>query len=257
MARRPARRLSYGNLDTIEYIGPRPQVPKKRTGFFGGWVILLIALGVGGWCIWQLFPILRAEHVGPSVTMADSLISELDQSPVLGNRLAAAALQQTKVDVSYDSAYYKIPYPNGDVPKGRGNAEDVIIRSYRAVGVDLQQLVHDDMAAHFNDYPQLWNLKTPDTNVDHRRVQNLQRFFARHGKELPVTDNAADYLPGDVVVWSLANGQAHVGIVAPGPGERHGEMWVVHNMASSPKWENALFDFPRVGHYRYTGQSLK
>lgn len=256
MARRPARRLTYGTLDTIEYIGPRPQAP-KRPNFFGGWVILLISVGVAVWFVRPLLPFLRAEQVSASATSADALIAELAPSSVFGNRLAAAALQQTKVETSYDPAYYKIPYPNGDIPSGKGKAEDVIVRSYRALGLDLQKFVHEDMAAHFNEYPQLWNLKSPDPNIDHRRVQNLQRFFARHGTELPATRDPADYQPGDVVAWSLANGQAHIGIVVPGPGERRGEPWVVHNMGSSPKWEHALIDFPILGHYRYNGQTAK
>ena len=117
MARRPARRPSYGTLDTIEYIGPRPQAP-KRSNFFGGWVILLIAAGVGVWFVRPLIPFLRAEQESATSSTADALISELAPSPSLGNRVAAAALQQSKVEISYDPAYYKIPYPNGDIPSG-------------------------------------------------------------------------------------------------------------------------------------------
>ncbi len=36
-----------------------------------------------------------------------------------------------------------IGYPGGDVPRTIGVCTDVVIRAYRAVGVDLQQLVHD------------------------------------------------------------------------------------------------------------------
>ncbi|MEY3895092.1 MAG: hypothetical protein RLZZ214_611, partial [Verrucomicrobiota bacterium] len=37
-----------GFYSTIEYIGPRPQKPKRRN-FFGGWVIIVIALGMAFW----------------------------------------------------------------------------------------------------------------------------------------------------------------------------------------------------------------
>ncbi len=149
MARRPSRRPLYGTLDTIEYIGPRPQAP-KRSNFFGGWVILLIAAAVAVWFVRPLIPSLRAQDSASGST-ADALISELKPSPVFGSRLAVSALQQTKGEISYDSAYYKIPYPGGDIPPGKGNAEDVIVRSYRAAGLDLQKLVHEDMAAHFKE----------------------------------------------------------------------------------------------------------
>ena len=248
--RRPARRPAYGTLDTIEYIGPRPEVPKRQS-HFGGWVILLIAVGVPVWFIRPLLPLLRAEQVSATSTSADLLINELAPSSSFGSRLAAAALQQSKVETTYDTLYYQIPYPNGDIPSGKGKAEDLVVRSYRSVGIDLQKLVHQDMKAHFNDYPSLWDLKSPDPNIDHRRVQNLQRFFTRNGQKLEATRNEADYQPGDIVVWTLANGQPHIGIVVPGPGERRHEPWVVHNLSSSPKWEHALIDFPIDGHYRY------
>ena len=53
--------------------------------------------------------------------------------------LVAAAVERTHHTVRYDPAYVRIPYPGGDVPAGTGVCTDEIIRSYRAVGVDLQK----------------------------------------------------------------------------------------------------------------------
>ena len=243
-------RSRSGFYSTIEYIGPRPQKPKRRN-FFGGWVIIAIAVGMGFWFGKPLVPFLKAAQVGASEEQAHLLISNLKETKSFGNQLAAAALAHSGDAVSYDPAYYRIAYPNGDVPSNKGVAADVLVRCFRSMGLDLQELVHVDMAGHFRLYPQLWGAAGPDTNIDHRRVANLQRFFERHGETIETTRNTADYRPGDIVVWSLANAETHIGIVVPGPGDRGGEAWVVHNMGTGVKWENVLFDYPIQRHFRY------
>jgi uncharacterized protein YijF (DUF1287 family) len=266
-----AKRPKSHHLGTIEYIGPRPQ-PKKaqrRPNFLGGWVVLLIAAAAAWHFGKPLVPLLRAQQAVASVESADVLINQLAGSVNFGERLAAAALQRSKVPSVYDKSYYKIAYPNGDVPvapdnRCRGMAEDLLVRSYRFLGIDLQVLVHEDISKNFSSYPRLWDSREPDTNIDHRRIQNLQRFFQRAGSEVfagsektAVSRNAADYKPGDVVVWMLASGDLHTGIVVPGPGERRDEAWVVHDIGSGPKWENILTDYQIQGHYRYTGPSTE
>src|SRR5246500_3623638 len=68
-------------------------------------------------------------------------------------RLVAAAIERTHHSVRYVSTYVRIPYPGGDVPGDTGVCTDEIIRSYRAVGVDLQKEVHEDMVRNFSAYP--------------------------------------------------------------------------------------------------------
>lgn len=239
-----------GFYSTIEYIGPRPQKPKRRN-FFGGWVIVVIAVGIATWFGRPLVPFLKAAQQGVSMEQAGLLITTLEQAADPGSRLAAAALAHSGESVTYDSTYYKIPYPGGDIASGKGNAADVIVRCFRRIGIDLQKEVHEDMSAHFRHYPQLFGRLVADPNIDHRLVPNLQRFFERKAQSLPATREAADYQPGDVVVWSLANAEQHIGIVVPGPSSRPGEMWVVHNMGKGVKWENVLFDFKPEAHFRY------
>lgn len=115
------------------------------------------------------------------------------------DRLADSAFTLTKQHVRYDPAYFRIGYPNGDVPADRGVCTDVVIRAYRKLGIDLQQEVHEDMKARFAEYPKQWGLTKPDSNIDHRRVPNLMTFFSRHGSVKPITTDAQDYLPGDTV----------------------------------------------------------
>lgn len=165
-------------------------------------------------------------------------------------RLCHAALDRTAATVRYDGAYVRIPYPGGDVPADTGVCTDVVIRSYRALGFDLQKLVHEDMKRHFSAYPKNWGLAKPDTNIDHRRVPNLQTFFKRQGASLPATQNPADYLPGDLITCTVAGRLPHIAIVVPAPdgGETP---WIVHNIGSGPMLEDRLFEFPLTGHYRW------
>ena len=243
-------RSKSGFYSTIEYIGPRPQKP-KRHNFFGGWVIIAIAVGMGFWFGRPLVPFLKAAQVRASMDQAALLIPSLESSKTFGDGLAAAALSHSGDAVAFDLSYYKIAYPNGDVPANKGVAADVLVRCYRAMDMDLQVLVHEDMTESFRTYPQLWSASAPDTNIDHRRIPNLQRFFEHKGQTLTPSRNAADYLPGDIVVWSLGNAEPHIGIVVPGPGDRANEMWVVHNIGAGVKWENILFDYSIQRHFRY------
>jgi|LakMenEpi03Aug12_release.lakeMendotaPanAssembly.Ray.scaffolds.fasta_scaffold381600_2 uncharacterized protein YijF (DUF1287 family) len=243
-------RSRQGYYSTIEYIGPRPQKPKRRN-FFGGWVILVIAIGIGCWFGRPLVPFLKAAQEGVSMEQAEILISSLQDSPDPARRLAAAALIHSGENIAYDPAYYRIAYPDGDVAPNKGAEADVVIRCVRKLGIDLQKEVHEDMKAHFRYYPQLWDASGPDTNIDHRRVANLQRFFERKGTTLSASRDAADYQPGDIVIWSLANADKHIGIIVPGPGTHMAEPWVVHNIGTGVKWENTLFDYKIEAHFRY------
>jgi uncharacterized protein YijF (DUF1287 family) len=174
-------------------------------------------------------------------------------SPFL-DKLVEAAIERTSHEVRYDPSYFRIDYPNGDVPTEVGVCTDEVIRSYRAVGVDLQKLVHEDMEKDFAAYPRKWGAKKTDKNIDHRRVPNLMTFFERQGASLPVTGNARDYRPGDVVTWDLSGGMTHVGLVVNVPSEADAErLQIVHNIGAGPKMEDVLFGWKITGHYRYEG----
>ena len=166
-------------------------------------------------------------------------------------KLIDDAHKQTTVTQSYDPAYVAIDYPGGDVPLATGVCTDVVIRAFRAAGADLQQRVHEDMRQAFGDYPQEWGLQGPDTNIDHRRVPNLMRYFERQGKSLPVSRNAADYQPGDVVTWDLGGGNWHTGVVSNVRLSGTGRLAIIHNIGSGTRQEDVLFAWKILGHYRY------
>ncbi len=169
-------------------------------------------------------------------------IAHADSRPAI--RIAQAAETQVGVTTIYDSSYKQLRYPGGDLPLNRGVCADVIVRAFRQIGVDLQVAVHEDMQRNFRAYPQKWGLRSPDTNIDHRRVPNLMRFFERNGKS---TSDA--FKPGDVVAWRLSNGLYHIGIVSTRRGGT--DFSVVHNIGYGALDEDVLRAFEIIGHYRW------
>ena len=165
--------------------------------------------------------------------------------------LVAAALERTQHTVRYDGSYRTIPYPMGDVPDNVGVCTDVVIRSYRAIGTDLQQLVHEDIRSNFSVYPNLWELRKPDSNIDHRRVPNLRTFFTLHGQALPLSRSGVDYQPGDMVTWKLPGNLPHIGIVTDHRAPGTDRPMIVHNIGQGPQLEDVLFKYQITGHYRY------
>jgi len=172
--------------------------------------------------------------------------------------LVQSALDRINHDVVYDGSYISIPYPNGDVPSNIGVCTDVVIRSYRKSGYDLQKLVHEDMKASFSSYPskRIWGLNSTDKNIDHRRVPNLQTFFSRNGASLPVTKEKSDYKPGDLVTWMVNGRLPHIGIVTDKVSFKTGNPLIVHNIGSGPELDDMLFKYPITGHYKYVPNKI-
>ena len=163
--------------------------------------------------------------------------------------LVTAARQQVGVTLSYDPAYRRLSYPNGDVPLNTGVCTDVVIRALRQQGLDLQQTVHQDMRANFRLYPKNWGLSRPDSNIDHRRVPNLMTWFKRQGWSLPLGQDAERYRPGDIVTWDLGGGLTHIGIISDRQAGS-GVPLVLHNIGRGTQEEDILFSFKITGHYR-------
>ncbi|MGI6412699.1 MAG: DUF1287 domain-containing protein [Syntrophomonadaceae bacterium] len=152
--------------------------------------------------------------------------------------------------VVYDASYQAIEYPLGDVPADRGACTDVIVRAFRNAGIDLQQLIHEDMANNFKSYPQDWGLSQPDPNIDHRRVPNQVTFFKRHGLELNTDASELDeWKWGDVVYWKFSNGLDHCGIISDKK-TKDGRPLVIHNAGRAVE-EDCLTRWEITGHYRY------
>lgn len=175
------------------------------------------------------------------------------QSPLgADSRLPEVARRQIGITVNYDPAYVTLSYPGGDVPQESGVCTDVIIRAMRHLGLDLQKAVHEDMKRNFSAYPsrKIWGLKHPDKNIDHRRVPNLQTYFKRQGWSVAITQNPADYLPGDIVTCMLMGDSIpHIMIVSDRKNEE-GVPLIIHNIGGGTQEEDELFSFTLTGHYR-------
>ena len=183
------------------------------------------------------------------VWLVVSFSSAIAETPAL----VSAARQQTLNAVTYDGTYARIAYPMGDVSSNRGVCSDVVIRAYRSIGIDLQVLVHEDMRANFDRYPTVWHLPKPDTNIDHRRVPNLQRFFDRAGARITGSSDS-DYKPGDLVTWMLPGNLPHIGIISDRLSQNSDRPLVIHNIGAGPREEDMLYSYPITGHYRYKVQ---
>lgn len=158
-----------------------------------------------------------------------------------GEKLVAAARKQTWIPVIYNPAYVKIDYPNGDVPWYFGVCTDVVVRAYRALGIDLQVMVHEAQVG------------SCDTNIDHRRVPVLKSFFARRGQSLSVSRQAADYAPGDIVTFHVPDGRfskTHIAIVSDRKTSA-GTPLIIHNRGWGVSEEDWLFSEKITGHYRF------
>lgn len=169
-----------------------------------------------------------------------------------GLRVVEAARSQVGVTVRYDASYRKIDYPGGDVPRERGVCSDVVVRALRdARGMDLQEMVHEDMEAHFLSYPSFtrWLKFGADSNIDHRRVPNLERFFERSGWALEVTRDPKCYLPGDIVTCLVEDGLPHIMVVSDRK-SKDGVPLVIHNIGAGTREEEGLFGYKLAGHYR-------
>jgi len=171
------------------------------------------------------------------------------QAPDVGERIVAAARKQIGVTKEYDPSYTVLKYPGGDVPLRTGVCSDVVVRSLRGVGIDLQKELHEDMGRDFSAYPQKWGLRGPDSNIDHRRVANLMGFFERHQMAVAgKLDAPGMYRPGDIVAWDLGSGILHIGVVSDKSGKR--APLVIHNIGAGAAEEDVLFQYRVIGHYR-------
>ena len=208
-------------------------------------ILVLLSLGLTAGC--------TSEPIGSdSQPQLPSGATTTEISVPAIQKMIENAKSQTRTTRGYTQDYVAIGYPNGDLPPETGACTDVIIRSFRSAGVDLQKEVHEDMAANFLAYPKKWGLAATDTNIDHRRVPNLQTFFTRRGKSVPVSLVADNYKPGDVVSWDLdGKGMTHIGLVSNIRTGTTGRYLIIQNIGGGVNAEDRLFDWKVTGHYRY------
>ncbi len=166
-------------------------------------------------------------------------------------KLVRAARRQIGVTTGYDPAYVQLDYPGGDIPRESGVCTDVVIRAYRdAFDVDLQVLVHEDMAASFSSYPKTWGLTGTDRNIDHRRVPNLERFFERGGHEREAPGKREDWQAGDLVTMRLGGRLPHIAIFS-GHDAVTGRAMYIHNIGGGTREDELYADYDTPRRFRF------
>lgn len=178
-------------------------------------------------------------------------VFEIQSQTEFKTQLSDSTLTLIKQKVTYDPSYFRLDYPNGDVPSDKGVCTDVVIRAYRKVGIDLQELVHEDMKENFEKYPKNWGLTKPDKNIDHRRVPNLMVYFSRFGKVLTISENENNYKPGEIICWNLGDGTTHIGMIVNKKSRDNKRFLIVHNIGGGQVLADCLFDFKIIGHYEF------
>ncbi|MFC7049012.1 DUF1287 domain-containing protein [Emcibacter nanhaiensis] len=143
-----------------------------------------------------------------------------------------------------DSSSDPVSYSLQDTPDHIGACSDLIIHAYQAQGIDLDQLVEQDMAQARGDYPDDWGFAA--TGTGENRVTNLATYFKRHGFALPT----GGYEPGDLVTWTVSGSHTHIGIVIADT-SADGTPLVVHDAEGGPEVEDVLAKQAVTGHYRF------
>jgi len=200
---------------------------------------IVVATAVAGVRLWgrrhAFVPVPITAHRSPPdvrlTTFQQAVLKELER--------------EVKAGIRYEDGYNV----GGDPPAEIGVCTDVVIRSFRAAGVDLRTAVAEDIRAHRNMY----RVNRLDPNIDHRRCRNLAVFFKNRTHSLPVSGDAADWQPGDIVFWdTYGDGRIdHVGIVAAGR-DSQGNPTVIHHWPGLPVSEtDGLYRFTVKGHFRW------
>jgi len=188
-----------------------------------------------------------------------TIVDGTKKAVTIRDKFILGAVSQYGVTNSYNGAYKKIAYPNGDVDITTGVCSDVIIRAFRAVGIDLQKEIHRDMQRHFRQYPRKWGLKSPDTNIDHRRVPNMVKYFERKGYKVSISqkNDFENYLPGDLVVWRIRDSLTHIGIVSDQKVAGTSRYYIIHNPFQGVEISDWLIEFKIINHFRVFGKNEK
>lgn len=146
----------------------------------------------------------------------------------------------------YNGAYYAGGYP----PDNIGVCTDVIWRAFKNAGYSLRDMIHNDIAARPEAYP---NIKQRDKNIDFRRVGNLHLFFAEYAIPLTLDIDAIEqWQPGEIVIF---DNDKHIGIVSD-KRNKQGQPYIIHNGGQPNREEDCLKRSNVTGHYRFDASRI-
>ncbi len=160
-----------------------------------------------------------------------------DQSDLLDS-----AIKYINTKPHYKSEYYEGGYPTDH----NGVCSDVVAQALNGAGYDLQKLVDQDIKKNRSDY----SITTPDSNIDFRRVKNLQVFFKNNTTSL-TTDisKIKEWQGGDIVIF-----KNHIGIVSDRRNKNGVPYLIHHNSPWQSRYEEDILEKRKdiVGHYRFS-----
>lgn len=112
----------------------------------------------------------------------------------------------------------------------------------------------DIKASNEQDY----HIKTPDSNIDFRRVGNLYVFFHKYAESLTLDiSKIEEWQPGDIVVFGSMK---HIGIISD-KRNKNGEPFLIHNSGQPSREENVLRKLAKkdgiTGHFRWDAYKIE
>ncbi len=171
----------------------------------------------------ELVPLLAAGNLRQLAAAAEPGFADRDgdELPDVLDVLIGAKKTVLNAD-HYTQDYFSIGYPMGDPPRDQGSCTDVVIRSMRNAGLDLQVEVRRDLAASPRSYPMVKGKGNP--SIDHRRVRTILPWFRRHAEAHAIAlDDPDDPLrPGDIIFMDTIasrSGPDHIGVISDRRGD--------------------------------------
>lgn len=155
-----------------------------------------------------------------------------------------------RIDANNKPVYNGAYNPNGYPPDNIGVCTDVVWRAFKNAGYNLRAMVDKDIKANVNDYP---NVDKPDSNIDFRRVKNLQVYFKKFAKSLTTDVNKIhQWQGGDIVIFDNLK---HIGIVSDKRNSK-GQPLIIHNAGQPNREEDYINRSEIVAHYRFDASKI-
>ena len=152
---------------------------------------------------------------------------------------------------TYNGKYWDNGYPPSDI----GVCTDVIWRAFKNAGYNLRAMIDQDIkTSNEQDY----HIKTPDSNIDFRRVGNLYVFFHKYAESLTLDiSKIEEWQPGNIVVFGSMK---HIGIISD-KRNKNGEPFLIHNSGQPFREENVLRKLAKkdgiTGHFRWDASKIE
>ncbi len=136
---------------------------------------------------------------------SSNMEAEMNGPDAMPHKIHKGALKQLKfpaAGVAHDGRMPYLRYPGGDIQPDFASSSDIVIRSVREAGLDLQAAIYEDMLLNPSRYSNL-DLGKNEYGA-HRMVPILHAYLSHNSVSLPTDVQEAPYSfePGDLVTLS-------------------------------------------------------